>query len=95
VPGAKYNYVDAPPEILDRVRRIEAVCTRHGVPLPVAAMHFALAGPAVSSLVLGAVTPDEVRRNVAAISAAVPIALWTDLKASGLLESSVPTPGAT
>jgi D-threo-aldose 1-dehydrogenase len=92
IPGAKYNYTPAPPEILDRVRRIERVCADHGVPLPVAAMHFSLAGPAVSSLVLGAVTPDEVKRNVAAISAAVPAGLWADLKTAGLLERSAPTP---
>ena len=60
IPGAKYNYTPAPPEVLDRVRRIERVCADHGVPLPVAAMHFSLAGPAVSSLVLGSVKPDEV-----------------------------------
>ena len=33
VPGAKYNYADATPEVLDKVRRIEAVCARHDVPL--------------------------------------------------------------
>jgi D-threo-aldose 1-dehydrogenase len=93
IPGARYNYTPAPPEILDRVRRIERVCADHGVPLPVAAMHFSLAGPAVSSLVLGSVTPDEVHGNVAAISTAVPAALWADLKTVGLLEESVPTPG--
>ena len=47
---------------------------------------------AVSSLVLGAVTPDEVKRNVAAISAKVPAGLWADLKSASLLEASVPTP---
>jgi len=92
IPGAKYNYTPAPPEVLDRVRRIERVCADHGVPLPIAAMHFSLAGPAVSSLVLGSVKPDEVKRNVAAISATVPAALWADLKTAGLLNSSVPTP---
>ena len=30
VPGAKYNYGDASPEIMERVRRIEVVCARHG-----------------------------------------------------------------
>jgi D-threo-aldose 1-dehydrogenase len=90
--GAKYNYTDAPPEILERVRKIELVCADHRVPLPGAALHFALAGPAVSSLVPGAVTPDEVKRNVAAISAKVPAGLWADLKSAGLLEASVPTP---
>jgi D-threo-aldose 1-dehydrogenase len=92
IPGAKYNYTTAPPEIVDRVRKIERVCAAHGVALPTAAMHFSLGGPAVASLVLGAVAPDEVRRNVAALSAAPPVALWADLKAEGLLDASAPTP---
>jgi D-threo-aldose 1-dehydrogenase len=92
IEGARYNYTPAPPEILERVLRIERVCAAHGVALPTAAMHFSLAGPAVSSLVLGAVTPDEVRRNVAALSTKVPAALWADLKAEGLLATSAPTP---
>ena len=92
IPGAKYNYTPASPEIVDRVRKIERVCAAHGVALPTAAMHFSLGGPAVSSLVLGAVTPDEVRRNVRALSASVPAALWADLKVERLLEASAPTP---
>lgn len=90
--GAKYNYRPAPPDILDKTKRIEAVCASHGVPLPVAAMQFALGHPAVSSLVIGAVAPAEVTRNVAALTARVPAALWSDLKREGLLAGDVPVP---
>jgi D-threo-aldose 1-dehydrogenase len=93
VEGAKYNYRPAPPEILDRVKRIEAVCQSHKVPLPVAAMQFALGHPAVSSLVIGAVAPSEVTRNAAALTAQVPALLWFDLKRKGLLGADVPVPG--
>jgi D-threo-aldose 1-dehydrogenase len=89
---AKYNYRPASPDILDRVRRIETICAAHGVALPVAAMHFALGHPAVSSLVIGAVSPDEVKRNVAALTARVPAALWPDLKREGLLDERAPVP---
>lgn len=92
VPGAKYNYRPAPPQVMDRVARIEAVCRAHGVALAAAALHFALAHPAVSSVVLGAVTPEEMRRNLAAAEATVPPALWSDLKAAGLLAAGVPVP---
>src|ERR1700728_4526486 len=34
VKGAMYNYAPAGPDILERVRKIEAVCARHHVPLP-------------------------------------------------------------
>ena len=92
VDGAKYNYAAAPPAILDRVRRIEAVCRAHGVALPVAAQQFALGHPAVATLVIGAVTPAEVARNVAALAVDVPAALWTDLKTEGLLAAEAPVP---
>jgi D-threo-aldose 1-dehydrogenase len=92
VSSAKYNYRDAPPEILDRVSRIERVCAAHNTPLPTAALHFALGHPAVASLVLGGVTPQEVERNVAALSSKVPAALWSDLKAANLLDASAPVP---
>jgi len=92
VSGAKYNYRDAPPDILDKVSRIERVCAAHNTPLPTAALHFALSHPAVASLVLGGVTPQEVERNVAALSSQVPAALWRDLKAAHLLDAAAPVP---
>ena len=92
IQGARYNYTPAPPDILERVRKVERVCAAHGVALPTAAVHFSLTGPAVSSLVLGGVTPAEVQRNVAALSSAPPAALWADLKSERLLDAAVPTP---
>jgi D-threo-aldose 1-dehydrogenase len=92
VKGAKYNYQDAPPEILAKVARIERVCAAHGVALPTAALHFALGHPAVASVVLGAETPQEVERNVTGLSSAVPAALWNDLKAERLLDPDAPVP---
>ncbi|MFB9266870.1 aldo/keto reductase [Bradyrhizobium erythrophlei] len=92
VAGAKYNYRDAPPEIMQKVARIERVCRAHGVALPTAALHFALGHPTVASLVLGAQTPQEVERNVEALSTPVPSALWRDLKAEHLLDADAPVP---
>jgi D-threo-aldose 1-dehydrogenase len=92
VPGAKYNYKDAPPEIMERVRRIEAVCARHGVPLAAAAIRFPLGHPQVASIVPGAVRPEEVERNAALIRTNVPADLWAELKAEGLLRAEAPVP---
>ena len=91
-PGARYNYRPAPDEVLARVEAIGRVCGAHGVELAHAAIAFVLGHPAVSSVVLGAVSPGEVRRNVAAFRASVPAALWRDLKAARLLRDDAPVP---
>lgn len=91
-PGAFYNYKPAPPEILARVARIEAVCFSHGVALPQAALAFCAAHPAVATIVLGAVTPQEVARNLDLVARPVPAALWRDLKAERLLAEEAPVP---
>ena len=92
VPGARYNYREAPPEILDKVRRIEAICAAHGTRLPTAALHFALAHPAVAAVVMGAVRPAEVEAQVHALNAVPPQGLWGDLKRAGLLAEAAPVP---
>lgn len=92
VAGAKYDYRDAPPDVLARVGRIDAVCRAHGVALAHAAVQFPLGHPAVSSVVLGAVTPAEVSRNLDAFARPVPAALWRDLVAERLLSADAPLP---
>jgi D-threo-aldose 1-dehydrogenase len=91
-PGAHFNYRPAPPEVMDKVARIERVCEAHGVPIAIAALQFALGAPAVASVILGGVSPEEVERNMTAIKTEVPAALWSDLKAERLLPETVPVP---
>lgn len=90
-PGAYYNYDPAPPAILERVARIEAVCTRHGVRLVDAAFQFPLRHPAVVSVVPGGQGVAEMDSNLAASRARIPAALWADLKAEGLMRADAPT----
>ncbi len=90
--NATYFYSPAPPEILDRARRMRDVCTRHGVPLAAAAMQFALGHPAVATVLVGMRSPDEVAANTAAFEMSIPPELWTELKNEGLLPEAAPTP---
>jgi D-threo-aldose 1-dehydrogenase len=92
VSGAHYNYKPAPPEVIERVGRIARVCGAHGVALADAALRFPLGHPAIGCIVVGAVTPAEVARNVASLRTPIPAALWRDLKTEGLLAAQVPTP---
>ncbi|MFB4277371.1 MULTISPECIES: aldo/keto reductase [unclassified Nonomuraea] len=84
-PSGTYNYQPAPADLVDKARRIAAVCERHGVTLPQAAMAFPLRHPAIATIVLGARAPQEVVENAALWSRPVPEALWAELVAEGLL----------
>jgi D-threo-aldose 1-dehydrogenase len=89
-PGAYYNYEPAPPEILERVARIEAACRDEGVRLVDAAFQFPLLHPAVVSVVPGGQGVDEMASNFDAARARIPESLWARLKAEGLLREDVP-----
>jgi len=91
-PGAKYNYAPAPQPILDKVARIEAVCTAHGVPLPAAALQFVVAHPAIPSFIAGTRTVEQLRQNLAWFSHPIPADFWADLKRQGLLREDAPVP---
>jgi D-threo-aldose 1-dehydrogenase len=92
VPGALYNNKPPPPEILERVRRIEAVCARHGVPIAAAALQFPLGHPVVASVVPGMGGVADVERNLALMRLSIPPAFWAEMRAEGLLRDSVPAP---
>lgn len=92
VPGARYQYAEAPPEIMEKTRRIEAVCVRHGVALKTAAFQFALAHPAITALVVGMKTNAEVDDNLAALRAPTPRAFWDEIVAEKLVAEGAPVP---
>lgn len=89
---AKYNYGDAPIELVDRARRIAEVCDRHGTSLPAAAIAFPLGHPAIASVCIGARGPGQVERNVALFREPPPSGLWEALKDEGLLRADAPVP---
>ena len=90
-PGAVYDYATAPEGVMAKVARIEAVCAAHGVRLVDAAFQFPLRHPAVVSVIPGGQTVAEMAANARAAEAVIPAALWTDLKAAGLLRDDAPT----
>ncbi|QKV96391.1 aldo/keto reductase [Streptomyces sp. NA02950] len=89
---ARYNFTRAPQERIARAREIAAVCARHGVALPQAAIQFPLAHPAVSSVVIGCRTAEQVNDAVTWMDTPIPGELWDDLRAEGLLGPEVPVP---
>ena len=62
---ARYDYGDAPREIVERAQAIARICWRHGTTLPAAALAFPLAHPAVASVCVGARSAAQMQRNAA------------------------------
>jgi len=82
---ARFDYEQAPAELVARANSIADVCERHGVTLPEAAVAYPLRHPAVVSVVVGSRTATQVESNVDRYGAHIPEQLWTDLRADGLV----------
>ncbi|MBM3536580.1 MAG: aldo/keto reductase [Alphaproteobacteria bacterium] len=91
-PGATFHYDPAPPEVLERVRAIEALCARYQVPLRAAALQFPLAHPLVHALLLGARHPAELRDCLSMLAVPIPSAFWRDLQRDGHVDRGCPLP---
>jgi D-threo-aldose 1-dehydrogenase len=82
-PGAPYDYWEAPRAVVDTAQQYERLASKHGVPLPALALQFALRHPAVTSVVVGARSAEEIRFDVECAAAPIPDALWTALDTFG------------
>jgi D-threo-aldose 1-dehydrogenase len=88
----KFNYAEAPPEVVARVHALAQACEEFDVPLPAAALQFPLAHPAVVSCVAGARTADQLQQNLAWLAHPIPAALWETLRSRDLLHADAPVP---
>jgi D-threo-aldose 1-dehydrogenase len=91
-PGAHFNYLPANNDVLAKASAIQAVCTRHDVPIAAAAVQFPLAHPRVCTVLVGPRTIAELDVDLSLFDVKIPPQLWADLRHEGLLRADVPTP---
>lgn len=89
-PDVLYNYSMADEKIRDKALAIESICSQHDVELMAAALQFPLLHPAVTTIIPGAVSADQVTQNVANSQRPIPPELWLELKQTGLLHADAP-----
>jgi D-threo-aldose 1-dehydrogenase len=92
-PDATFDYAPASSAKLERAQAIAAVCRRHGITLPQAAVAFSAGHPAVASIVLGMRSAGEVAADMELAATPVPADLWAELRAAGFLRFDTATPG--
>jgi D-threo-aldose 1-dehydrogenase len=92
-PDATFDFVQAPPDLIERAQKLKAICEKYRVPLPAAAIQFPLAHPAVAQILTGARSAQEIQENVRLMKVEIPADLWKDMRKSGLIHPKAPLPG--
>lgn len=87
-----YNYAAPPADVLERVRKLEALCAEFAVPLQAAALQFPLGHPSVASVVAGCASGAEARNCAAMFAHPIPAAFWRALRDRGLVDPRAPLP---
>jgi len=78
---SRYVYQEASAEALDPIRRVEAVCAKHGVPPGAVALQFSLRDPRIASTICGVSKPERVAETIDWARFPVPDAVWRELAA--------------
>lgn len=76
--GATFNYEPASPEVLARAQKIEKFFVDRGVSLAQAALQFPMQHPAISAILVGCRSADEVTTNVALYSKEIDSQIWSE-----------------
>jgi D-threo-aldose 1-dehydrogenase len=85
---ARYEYREAPPEMIRKARAMQAACEEHGVPLAAAALQFSLKDPRIASTVVGISRPERISQTLDLASHPIPHELWERLDAIFFLGES-------
>ncbi len=89
----KFNYADAPADMLARVDALHDVCEELGVSLRAAALQFPLAHPASVTVVSGARNAEQLSSNIDWFEQQIPAEFWSELQRRGLISDGAPVPG--
>lgn len=75
----RYVYQEASDAMLEPVRRVEAICARHGVPTGPVALQFSMREPRVAATIVGVSKPERVQETLDWAAYEVPQAIWDEL----------------
>jgi D-threo-aldose 1-dehydrogenase len=89
----KFDYAEAPTDILSRVGEIEAACEAEGVSMQAAALTFPALHPAVVTVVSGARNAEQIKANVNWFEQQIPASFWTRLKQKGVIAADASVTG--
>ncbi|MCT9113239.1 aldo/keto reductase [Streptomyces mirabilis] len=90
--GTHFEYQDAPPEVVERVRRIKDIADRNRVSIKATALQFSLAHPVSAAVIPGATKPSRIAEDLAALHEQIPDRFWRELREAQLVSPQAPLP---
>ncbi len=82
----RYAYQAADAVILERVRKLEAICKRHKIPLAAAALQFSTRDPRITSTIIGLSRVERLAETVELAHTPIPPEVWPLLDAVGFAQ---------
>jgi D-threo-aldose 1-dehydrogenase len=79
----RYAYQNAPVELVERAKRLDAICQEFGVPLAAAALQFSLRDQRITSTVVGMTRVERLAQTIELAQLPIPDDLWPRLDAVG------------
>jgi D-threo-aldose 1-dehydrogenase len=78
---ARYEYSEAPKEMVEQVRAMQDACYEFDVPLAAVALQFSLKDPRISSTIVGMSRPERVKQTLDLAAHPIPAGLWERIDA--------------
>ncbi|GAA2108412.1 aldo/keto reductase [Microlunatus panaciterrae] len=90
---ARFNYMQAPDELISTAQQMAEACARYGVPLRAAAFQFPFRNPSVDAVVIGSSTPEMIIDTVQQFKIEISEELWRELEWLVPAQETLPTTG--
>lgn len=75
----RYAYSTASEDQLARASQLEAICSRHGVPLAAAALQFSMRDPRVTATIVGLSRPERIEQTIDLAMVQISDACWEEV----------------
>lgn len=75
----RYMYSEAPPQLLERAHKLEAICNRYHVPLAAAALQFSLRDARITSTIVGISRAERLAETLTLARYPLPVEVWAEL----------------
>jgi aryl-alcohol dehydrogenase-like predicted oxidoreductase len=84
-PGATFDYQPAEASLIRRAQQIQAECARRGLAIGALAQQFVLRHPAVTAIVIGARSADEITVDANQVKTPIPDSVFAELETAGII----------